>query len=45
MSSFVPVWILGAPFVALLVLNAMFSGGSSAARNEPGSADFRRPLS
>ena len=31
MQAWIPIWILGAPFVAVLVLSALFKGGSSAA--------------
>ncbi len=29
-SALVPIWILGAPFIAIMVLSSIFSGGSSA---------------
>jgi hypothetical protein len=31
MQAWIPIWILGAPFAALLILSAMFKGGTSAA--------------
>jgi hypothetical protein len=32
-SVLVPMWILGGPFIALLVLNSLFKGGPSAMRD------------
>ena len=43
-SALVPMWILGGPFIALLVLNSLYKGGTSAMRDgierAPGSPDI-----
>jgi hypothetical protein len=31
MQAWIPVWIIGAPFAAILILSAVFKGGTSAA--------------
>jgi hypothetical protein len=32
-SALVPTWILGASLIALVILNAMFNGGTSSMRD------------
>lgn len=29
-GAFLPMWILGAPFIGILILSAIFKGGTSA---------------
>jgi hypothetical protein len=36
MSAFIPVWILGAPFVGLLILSFSFKGPSAMVATTPG---------
>jgi len=38
MSAFIPVWILGAPFVGLLILAYSFKGPSAMGANVPRTA-------
>jgi hypothetical protein len=35
MNSLIPIWILGAPFVALLILAFSFTGPSAMGRDMP----------
>jgi len=46
MNALIPVWILGAPFVALLILAFSFKGssamGGSSPRLPPRDRDYRR---
>jgi hypothetical protein len=32
-GAWLPIWIIGAPFIAILVLSAVYKGGSSASTN------------
>lgn len=32
-GAWLPVWIIGGPFIGILILSAIFKGGSSASSN------------
>jgi hypothetical protein len=43
MSAFIPVWILGAPFVGLLILSFSFKGPSAMGADLPRTSPGYRP--
>ena len=41
MQAWIPIWILGAPFVGFLILNAVFKGGTSAGSRVDNPVNYR----